>query len=91
MMIDRVWVFIGTGAKFPSGVFSSKKNGEQWITDNKLSGVLTEYPMDIAIYEWAIKKSYFVPKKNQEFSTEFIQKFTSASQKHFHYENGSVD
>ena len=89
--MKTVWIFQGAGAKFPCVVCTTKKNAEKLIKKNKLTGILTEYPLDIFIYDWAIKNNTFLPKKELEFSTDFKQQFTSSDQKHYHYEGGELD
>lgn len=84
-----VWVFMGEAAKFPSALFNNFQMAELWIEKHKANGLLTKYPLDISVYDWCIENSYFHPKKEHEFSTKFIQNFSSASQEHFHYENGT--
>lgn len=86
--IDCVWVFCGSESSFPSAIFIDIEKAELWIKKNKITGVLTNYPLDEDLYSWAIRKEFFTPKKEHEFSSEFIQKFSSASQEHFHYEDG---
>ena len=54
----------------------------------RCSGVLTLYPIDVGVYEWAIEKGLFTPKKPHETEAEFIASFTTASQPHHHYEDG---
>ena len=85
------WIFNGSNSRFCSGVFSSRENAEKWIYKYKLSGLLTLYPIDESAYDWAINKHFFSPSKDSEKTAEFIQKFTSASQEHYHYENGELD
>jgi len=87
----EVWIFHGINAQFASGVFSSKQKAEKWILDNKLSGILTWYPVDTGVYDWALLNGFFEIKKIEQESPSFIQKFTSGSQMHFHYENGESD
>jgi hypothetical protein len=57
---DSVWVFHGEGARFASGVFTSKEKAAQWIEDRRLSGVLTAYPLDEGAYDWAIRNGFFI-------------------------------
>lgn len=85
-----LWIFNGSNSRFCSGVFSSKENAERWICHYELSGLLTLYPIDESAYDWAIKNNLFSPSKENERSAEFIQKFTSSSQEHYHYENGKL-
>lgn len=89
-MPDRIWVFCGENGLFPSGVFSSKERAEEWILTNHLTGTLTAYPVDVGVYEWAIQHEYFKPKEDKHRTSNFIQQFTSASQEHYHYQDGKV-
>jgi hypothetical protein len=84
-----VWVFNGDGGAFPSAVFSSVDRADEWIAKHGLSGVLTWYPIDVPVYEWVIAKGWWQPKKEHQTEPTFIQRFSSASAEHFHYENGS--
>lgn len=87
-MSSSVWVFLGDSARFPSGVFSTLGNAKDWILDNKLNGLLTEYPVDKGVYEWSVDNDYFIPKKPQHFESQFIAQFTTASQEHHRFEGG---
>lgn len=89
--MDEVWLFSGAGGRFTSGVFSEKEKAILWISENKLTGVLTNYPVDIGVYDWARERGYFVPKKEHESSSEFIQIFTCANMEHHHFENGIIE
>ena len=86
-----LWVFNGAGGRFPAGVFTAKELAERWIATHRLSGTLTAYPLDVGAYDWAVEAGLFTPKRDEHSSPEFIGTFTSASQEHFHYENGSGD
>ena len=87
--MDAVWVFNGTGGRFPAAVFASREKAEAWIAMHRLSGTLTRYPIDEPIYEWAICNGFFKPTREDQMRAAFIQRFSSASQEHFHYEDGS--
>lgn len=89
--LSSVWVFHGANGKFCSGVFTTRELAENWVSEYELTGVLTEYPLDISAYDWAIKMNFFTPKNELQIQPEFIQKFTTASQEHYHYEAGSSD
>jgi len=90
--MNNIWIFVGLhgerNASFPSGAFSSFETADGWIRENKLSGTLTEYPIDVGVYDWAIANGRFKPKRPDQASPEFVQRFTTASQQHYHYENG---
>ena len=83
-----VWVFNGDGGRFPSAVFSTLEIAEEWIKKNKVSGILTWYPIDVGVYEWVTVRDYWKPTKEYQLEAEFIQKFSSAYTGHYHYENG---
>ncbi len=84
-----VWVFNGDGGQFPAGVFSTVEKAEVWIAEQRLSGTLTWYPLDVSVYEWVVEvKRYWKPERDEQASPEFIQRFSSAYTGHYHYENG---
>lgn len=87
--MKTVWVFHGANAKFASAVFSEFTHAERWLVANGFSGVLTEYPLDVSVYDFQVGQSLFTPTKDEHRSKDFVQRFTSASQPHFHYENGT--
>lgn len=89
--LTYIWVFKGEKANFPSGVFSTKETADEWIKRNKLTGVLTKYPVNVGVYDWAIDQKLFTPKKDDHYSPLFIGKFTSASMEHYHYEDGDIE
>lgn len=88
---SQVWIFHGEGARFSTGVFGSEEKARHWILHHKMTGVLTQYPVDICVYDWAIENNFFTPTKEHESGVDFIQGFTSGSQKHFHFEDGVED
>ncbi len=87
-ILSEVWVFNGANAHFPSGVFSSREGAEEWIQKHRLSGTLTKYPIDMSVYDWAIENGFFKLKDEGNKSASFIQRFSSASQEHYHYKDG---
>jgi hypothetical protein len=87
-VLSAVWVFCGEGDIIPSGVFTDEKLAEEWIAKHSLTGMLTEYPLDIGLYEWAISKGYFKPKYPSHETPKFIGGFSSAYLTHSHFENG---
>ena len=87
MDTDYVWVFNAQGATFPSGVFTSAAAADAWIAKHRLSGVLTAYPLDHGVYDWAVENGYF--GRTKPATPNFVGSFTSYRQKHYHYEAGS--
>ncbi|NHZ99755.1 hypothetical protein F2P46_29185 [Massilia sp. CCM 8734] len=47
--------------------------------------------MGISVYEWAIENGQFSAKNEQQKSSAFIQKFSSAAQEHVHFESGIAE
>jgi hypothetical protein len=86
-----VWVFVGNRARFPSAVFAKKADADRWIRSRRVSGTLTRYPLDTAIYDWAVGRRIFTPKGPRQATPDFVARFTSAAQKHFHYDAGAAN
>jgi hypothetical protein len=82
----------GSGGRFPGGVFTSVALAEEWIRSNGLTGVLTEYPLDVGCFDWALANGWvgLSAEKLQRKAPDpsFIGSFSTASQEHFHYEGG---
>lgn len=87
---SSIWIFNGINSRFASGVFDTLEKAETWIAQNKLTGVLTNYPLNKGVYDWAVGNALFSPKSEEQKTPEFIGKFSSASQEHFHYEDGKI-
>lgn len=81
-----VWVF--NGGKLPSAVFSTRERAEAWIREHRLSGLLTKYPVDIPALEWMVEQGLFSAEKAAEMPPHKRSCFSSASQEHYHYEDG---
>ena len=86
--MESVWVFNGIQSPFPSGVFSTAELADEWISRNGLTGTLTEYPVDIGMYDYAISMCYFEPRKPEHTTPLFIGKFSSGGIGQIHYEDG---
>lgn len=86
--MQTAWIFNGPKGQFPSGVFSSRETAEAWIHQHGLSGTLTAYPVDVGVYDWALAGGHFTPKRDDQLGPDFIQRFSSATQEHYHYEQG---
>ena len=88
--MDWLWVFHGCGGTLSSAIFSDKLKAESWISQYSLSGILTKMPVDKSIYNWAIETEMFIPKKDYQKGSKFIQQFISAYLEHFHYKDGEI-
>ncbi|MCG8710982.1 hypothetical protein JHU04_004310 [Brenneria sp. 4F2] len=91
MHIKEIWVFNGAMARFPSGIFLYLKDAKDWIKENRLTGILTKYPVNKGVYDWAIENDLFHPNEDKHKSPSFIGSFTCASMEHFHFEDGVED
>ena len=90
-MSQSVWVFHGEGARFAGGVFSEREHAEAWIRKHLLTGMLTRYPLDTGVYDWAVESELFRITKEKHGTPHFIGMFSSAHQEHYHYEKGKPD
>ena len=54
--MNEVWVFHGAGDRFTSEVFATQAQAEAFISQYRLAGVLTKYPVGISAYDWAIQE-----------------------------------
>jgi hypothetical protein len=85
---DGVWVFNGPRGHLPAAVFKELEIAERWIEENKLSGLLTLYPLDTSLYDFALAKGWFEPKHSYQSEAQFKATFTCALLPHHHYEDG---
>lgn len=83
---NRAWVFQGEASSHASAIYTDFETAVKWILDARLSGVLTEYPVDEGVYDWAVSHDYYRRKGDDEPS--FVGSFTSANQRHIHFEGG---
>ncbi len=88
---DGVWVFNGSRGHLPAAVFKELGSAERWIEENQLTGLLTFYPLDNSLYDFALAKGWFRPKHPYQSEAEFKATFTCASLPHHHYEDGKRD
>jgi hypothetical protein len=82
------FVFNGTDSQFPSAIFTDKVEAVNWIVGKRLTGILNKYPLDISLYDWAIKESLFHVKNENQTKPKFIQSFTCAAIEHWHFDDG---
>jgi len=92
IQIEYVWIFNGSKGRFPGGVFTELAKAEEWIATNRLTGILTQYPVNVGCLDWAIENNLtsMSQEKLAQKRTEpdFIGSFSTASQEHYHYEQG---
>ena len=54
-----------------------------------LLGVLTRMPLNMSAYDWATGAGHFVPRRDDQKTPRFIQRFSCASLEHGHYADGN--
>ena len=82
-----IYLFHGIRGAFPGGAFSTRALAEEWIARNRLSGLLSEYPVDIGVYDWGIRAGLVRKPRSGDYGADIIGGFSSALD-HWHYENG---
>jgi hypothetical protein len=88
---ESVWILLGDHGNWPSGVFSSRVAAVQWIAGHYLTGMITEYPLDAGVYDWAVATGSFRPVRPEHSSCEFIGRFTASAQEHEHFTDSIRD
>jgi hypothetical protein len=73
----------------PSGIFSDKEKAEEWIASNRLTGLLSGFPVDMGVLDWAIRCAGFNPPDEKRTDPSYVARFTSGAVEHFHFENGN--
>jgi hypothetical protein len=58
---QSVWIFLGDRARWPSGVFSSRESAVRWVAGHCLTGVITEYPVDVGVATGTFRPSKPLP------------------------------
>lgn len=86
--VESVWLFLGDGARFPAAVFADEDDARRWIRSQRVSGILTEYPIGISVLEWATAKDFVDGAASKFSNPKVVQRFSSANQKHSHYVDG---
>lgn len=46
------------------GCFTDKVAAEKYIYDHQLKCILTQYPLDISVYDWVIENGFWKPKSD---------------------------
>lgn len=90
--MNDVWIFHEASSKYSGGVFTSISDAEAFVVKYKLSGMLTKYPLNQSVFDWAIENDMHNISahkiKEKSINPRFVGGFTTASQEHYHYENG---
>ncbi|OWL98346.1 hypothetical protein CBQ26_02600 [Deinococcus indicus] len=86
--MTEIWVFHAEGAALASGAFSTREQAELWIRRHGLTGLLTSYPLDEGMYDWAVAHTPFRPRRADQTTPTFIGRFTSGYRPHEHYRDG---
>jgi hypothetical protein len=87
---ESVWVFHGEGAPHASGVFISKERALAWVEHHSLTGLLTQYPLDVGAYDDAIARGLFTPSREHHGTAEHIAQFSPGRTEHLHLVDGRL-
>lgn len=85
-----VWIFHGEGARCASGVFRSRDEGMDWIAKNRLTGLLTEYPLGFGAYDDAVARGLFHPTREHHGTPTHIAHLSPGRTEHIHVVNGEI-
>lgn len=87
--MGSVFVFSQMGGNSPGGVFSTRENAETWIQHHQLTGVLSVYPLDVGVFDWAAQEGLIKAHFIQSAPPDVIAGFCSHLE-HYHYRNGEM-
>lgn len=88
---EYIWIFHGEGARFASGVFTSDEGALEWIARHKLTGILTQYPVNVGTYDQAVENGWFRPSKPHHGTPEHIAGFSPGRTEHMHVRDGHFE
>jgi len=74
---------------FPAGIFRSRGEAESVIREKGLSGLLTEYPVDVLVYDHNLEGGHIRLTKAWQTTAKYIQQHASPGGcDHWHYTDG---
>lgn len=85
--MSSIWVFQEGWGILPRAVFRSREEGDRWVVENDLRGVLTEYPLGTGVYDWLLESGSLNIKRDEQKMPGYIARFSSAYQDHYHYDD----
>lgn len=87
-----IWLFNGPINLLSGGIFEELEIAEKWIDKNSLTGMLTKYPINIGVFDWAELEGLITMTKEELIERRkepnFIGSFTIAFMTHYHYKDG---
>ena len=92
---NNIWIFVGEGGRFPGGAFTDLAKAEAWVSEHKLTGMISVMPIDQGLFDWALENDALNMKaeklKEKSQDSGFIATCTTGSLEHYYYENGVRD
>ena len=83
------YVLNAGGGRYPLGVFSTPQRAEKVIRQHSLEAILTEYPIDILVYDHNIQTGAINLTREWQTTAKYIQAHGSPGLcDHWHYEDG---
>jgi hypothetical protein len=89
--VDYIWIFHGEGARFASGVFTTEDLALEWVARHRLTGVVTQYPVNAGAYDEAIANGWFRPSKPHHGTPTHVAGFSPGHTEHIHVRDGKFD
>lgn len=85
MQLEYIWIIQNSENSNLIACFLNKNDAEKYIQDNHIKCMLTQYPVNISVYDWVISNDYWTPKIEPQKSAAFKANFSSAYLEHDHY------
>ena len=85
MKNNYIWLIQSSENLNVIGCFMRKHEAETYIFENNLKCMLTKYPINMSVYDWAIQNNFWQPKNDLQKNSKFRAKFNSAYLEHDHY------
>lgn len=63
----------------------------EWIAAGRLTGLLTEYPLNVGAYDHALANGWFRPTRDHHGTPEHIGQFSPGRTVHVHVRDGRID
>lgn len=88
---QTVRIFHGDGVRYASAVFQTEPEALSWAKNQRVSGLLTEYPVGDGSFHIALKQQMFKPSKPHHGTPEHVASFSPGWTRHIHLIDGDPD
>ena len=84
-----VWLFQAVPGAGAGGVFRSLESASAWILRHRLTGLLTQYPLDYGVFDYIVEKGWIKRTKPHLDTPEFMGGYCG-NLHHYHCEDGQL-